>query len=309
MLRLPRFISDSANRVKFGGFRHALSESQILPSLFIVSLPRSFSSYSYLLARAVLRLREPKFTTFGEVLNYCRFHKGCARGGAVLPSFFAREEPVAFRQAAAFLDRSVNTRGFAYKDVVQPFAMAAWLRGRKEFRILHIRRNLADVAMAMFESKWLYPADAVYGSRDLESAVLTGLVLADNILAQLPAVRVEYNDLVRDGTALSAALSKLYPKHEFPLVRFRNHQLGVERTKTMSRRSSPHYCVIERKIDDLLANLSSLGRGENHGVQATAEVLDAGSASEHGLAASDHFRQLISLNSDQTGSLATIALS
>jgi hypothetical protein len=126
--------------------------------------------------------------------------------------------------------------------------------------------------MAMFESKWLYPADAVYGSPDLESAVLTGLVLADNILAQLPAVRVEYNDLVRDGTALSAALSKLYPKHEFPSVRFRNHQLGVERAKAMSRRSSPHYSVIERKIDDLLANLSSLGRGENHGVQATAEV-------------------------------------
>jgi hypothetical protein len=279
MLRLRRFISETANRMKFGGVRHALSvESQILPSLFIVSLPRSFSSYSYLLTRSALRLREPEFTTFGEILNFNRYHKGRGSSGGVPPGFFTcpQREPAAFRQASAFLDRVVEARGFAYKDVVQPFAVAEWLlRARGEFRILRIRRNLADVAMAMFELKWLYPAAGANASPEAESAALAGLVLADNTLARLPAVTVEYDDLVRDGTALSAALARLYPKHEFPAIRFHNHRRAVERAKTMSRRKSPQYRVIERRIADLRKNLCSVktcAPRENHSMPAGCAI-------------------------------------
>ena len=260
MLQLRRFISDIANRAKFGGLRHALSvDSLTLPSLFVVSLPRSFSSYSYLLTRAALRLREPEFTTFGEILNCGRFHRGDAPSGAVPQRYFIRQEQdqEGFRRATTLLGRIVEVRGFAYKDVVQPFAVAAWLHGRREFRILHIRRNLADVAMAMLELKWLYPAGAA--SPTTIEPMLAGLVLADNALAQLPAVRIEYDDIVRDGTALSAALSRLYPKHEFPSIRFHNPRYGVECAKTMSRRNSPDYREIERRIAELATNLSSRG--------------------------------------------------
>jgi hypothetical protein len=243
MSRFRRFVSDTANRLMLGGIRHGLSVrshrlSRGLPSLFIVSLPRSFSSYAYLLARSALLMREPRFTTFGEILNFGRFEKSYAPSEGTLPSFFIRQdrEPAAFHQGTAFLDRVVETCGFAYKDVVQPFVIAAWLHARKEFRILHIRRNLADVAIAMLELKWLYPAGAANCNTDVESAIAEGLVLADNVLV---------------------ALSELYPEFECPSIRFRNHQLGAEDARTIALRASPRYPVLKQKIRDLRANLSS----------------------------------------------------
>jgi hypothetical protein len=249
--------------MKAGGIRHGLSIqshrlSRLLPSLFIVSLPRSFSSYTYLLTRSALLLGEPRFTTFGEILNYDRFDKGYAAPEGSRSWYVRQErEPAAFHKNTALVDRVVETHGFAYKDVCQPFVVAAWLRGRKEFRILRIRRNIADVAATMLELKWLYPAAAANYNADIESAVVEGLVLADDVLATLPAVTVEYDDLVHDGTALSAALSTLYPNYEFPAIRFRNDQLGAKHARTMTLRASPQYAVIERIIRDVRGNLSS----------------------------------------------------
>jgi len=256
-----RFLSDTANRIMAGGIRHELSipahrHSRVLPSLFVVSLPRSFSSYTYLLARSALLMGEPRFTTFGEVLNSERFDKDYAAPEA-LRSVFVRQDrdPAAFQQNIAFLDRVVEPRGFAYKDVRQPFVMAAWLRSRKEFRILHIRRNIADVAAAMLRLRWVSPAAAANHHADIESAVVEGLVLSDQVLATLPAVTVEYDDLVRDGRALSAALLKLYPDFEVPAIRFRNAELAARHARTMALRASPQYAVIERALCDLGANL------------------------------------------------------
>ena len=273
LLRLRKLVSDTANRMMVGGISHGLSLrtqrlSRNLPSLFVVSLPRSFSSYTYLLTRSALFLQEPVFTTFGEVLNYGRFNKGYGSDEKVPANFFIypEKEPAQFRRTAACLDRIVEPRGFAYKDVVQPFAVAAWLRKRKEIPVLHIRRNLADVASAMLALKWLYPARAANHRADVEAGVVEGLVLADHALAQLPAERVEYDDLVRDGSALTAALAKLYPNHEFPVVRFHNRQLQTEYAKTMAGRESPEYILLERKIRALQENLNiqaSSNRQEN----------------------------------------------
>ncbi len=168
----------------------------------------------------------------------------------------------AFQQNIAFLDRVVEPRGFAYKDVCQPFVMAAWLQSRKEFRVLHIRRNIADVAATMLKLTWVYPAAAANYHADIESAVVEGLVVADRVLATLPAVTVEYDDLVRDGTALSAALSTLYPNSEVPAIGFHNDQLETSRARTMALRASPQYAVIERILLDLGTNLSPVSPAE-----------------------------------------------
>jgi hypothetical protein len=275
--RFRRFISDGANRVMVGGIGHGLSLrshriSRDLSSLFVVSLPRSFSSYTYLLARSALLMREPTITTFGEILNPDRFENGCASDEATRPSFFVRQDkdPASFHRHTAFLDGMVQRRGFAYKDVVQPFVVSAWLHARKEFRILHVRRNLADVASIMLDSKWLYPAGAADGQTpDIESAVVEGLVLADHVLAVLPAVTVNYDDLVRDGAALSAALSHLYPEYECPSIRFRNRQLVAEHARTAELRASPLYPVLNQKIQEVQANLRSEGYGNGRASSAS----------------------------------------
>jgi hypothetical protein len=109
----------------------------------------------------------------------------------------------------------------------------------------------------MLKLTWVYPAAAANYHADIESAVVEGLVVADHVLATLPAITVEYDDLVRDGTALSAALSTLYPNSEVPAIGFRNDQLETSHARTMALRASPQYAVIERIIRDLGTNLSS----------------------------------------------------
>jgi hypothetical protein len=264
MSQFYRYISDTANRLVVGGIRRTLSVhshrlGRGLPSLFIVSLPRSFSSHAYLLARSALLMRQPGFTTFGEILNFNRIDRSKWPGSEEIPpNFFLRpdRETAVFLRSTAFLDRTVKQRGFVYKDVVQPFVVAAWLHARKDFKILHIRRNIADVAMSMLELKWWYPAGAANPNTDVQSALIEGLVLADNALAGLPSVTVEYEDLVRDGAALSKALSEIYPDCERPAIRFRNDQLEREHAKTIARRASPIYTVLKRKIRDLQATMS-----------------------------------------------------
>ena len=78
MNSVRKCLSEGLLRVRTGGICHGLSLrshrlGQRIPSLFIVSLPRSFSSYVYALARGALMLQEPTFTTFGEILNFERF--------------------------------------------------------------------------------------------------------------------------------------------------------------------------------------------------------------------------------------------
>jgi hypothetical protein len=185
-----------------------------LRSLFLVSLPRSLSSLLYQTIRPALGLREPAWTSDGEILNLHRFAHlppGCDLEGLR----FTPPGPLGddrFDRLTAFLDQATVPEGFFYKDVVQPFVVARWLPA-SGLAALRIERPLADVALAMLDRGWLYPQAALAPEapdQDPERVLLTGLARAEQALAAIPGPVLRFDDLIADEEPLAAALRELY---------------------------------------------------------------------------------------------------
>lgn len=223
-------------------------------SLFIVSLPRSLSSMTYYIARVVLGLTAPSWTSDGEILNVDRFvlYPGPRHDTGI--KFLLREhDPALFQSACDFLDQATVRVGFAYKDVVQPFVVSEWL-GSKQFRVLRIKRNATDVAFSMLTRGWHYPKSASCGEGDLEQLVIEGILRADKALGSAPGEQIDFDDLILDERALRNALSKLYPT--VPIQEFQYtesfHSTGAA---VLQRRSTDRYKMLNETVEKLVASI------------------------------------------------------
>lgn len=218
-------------------------------SLFIISLPRSFSSETYKISQAALGLASPSWTTDGEILNLDRY--------ALFPGpihdtgikFVAKErESQLFRRVTDFLEQVAKPTGFAYKDVVNPFIVSEWLKGR-DFRVLHIKCNLTDVVFTMLYRQWFYPRRAISdGGTHAEEAMIKGLIRADAVLTAVPAVQLDFDDLISDESFLRNALTKLYPEFEELNVSYMDDNFHLRREAVLSRRKTNAYGLVRDKV-------------------------------------------------------------
>jgi hypothetical protein len=200
-----------------------------LGSLFVVSLPRSLSSLLYIAAARAIGLAEPTWTSDGEILNRDRVPR---RLQSVAPAderfTLLGSAPDVFTRMTGYLDRAALRQGFAYKDVVQPFVIGGW-EGLGDFKVLKVRRNVAEVAYTMLKRQWLYPAQAASVFEAHPWALVEGLVRAETVLDALPGETVEYADAVLDHSSLELALSRLYP--DAPLAQPRYIDRSFARTR------------------------------------------------------------------------------
>lgn len=224
-----------------------------MKSLFILSLPRSMSSLIYVAAHQTLGLRAPQWTSSGEILNTDRhaLHRGAGADDGI-KYLRPRHAPALCERIIAFLDDVVQPTGHVYKDVVNPFVMAAW-PGLCRHPVLVIERPLADVATAMLARGWRYPGHALRQGVVTDDEVLEGLLLAERALAAIPAARVRYDDLVRDEGALHAALQALYPDRPVPRPRYIDAAFRAARGEALARRRQPRYRQLDARLDALRA--------------------------------------------------------
>jgi hypothetical protein len=234
--------------------RFAVNEAA---SLFVVALPRSGSSATYVRVASMLGLRRPSWTSDGEILNLDRYsalrgprHDECAK-------FITRDrDPALFAQLTEFLDTTVRRRGFAYKDVVQPFVVTQW-SGLHECRVLHIRRDPAEVACSMLRQRWFYPVAAGGSNGAVPSnavpvlePLVTGLLAAERALERAPAARIDFDDLICRPEALASVLAQLYPEVEkhvvLPATRA---DIAASVSRREGIRRSPEYVVLRALID------------------------------------------------------------
>ncbi len=216
-----------------------------LPSLLILSLPRSLSSQVWLWARASLGLAAPAWVSDGEVLNLARFSFGTE---AHARHFLRPEDGDAFTGALALLDRMMEPEGYAYKDVTQPFVVARWLAANPgRCRLLRLRRPLADVALAMLDNGWTYPAALSSESEALEDRLIDGLIAARETLDAVPALDLAYDDVINDEDALRVSLEALYGIELPPRALF-DHQFIARRDEVMARRKTERYRQIEARV-------------------------------------------------------------
>jgi hypothetical protein len=208
---------------------NARPRAEELGSLFVVSLPRSLSSLLYIAAARAIGLAEPTWTSDGEILNRDRVPRRLQSAAPADERFtLLGTAPDVFTRMTSYLDRAALRQGFAYKDVVQPFVIGGW-EGLGDFRVLKVRRNVAEVAYTMLKRQWLYPAQAASVFDGHPWALVEGLVRAEAVLEALPGETVEYADAVLDHSSLELALSRLYPDAMFAQPRYIDR--GFARTR------------------------------------------------------------------------------
>jgi glycosyltransferase involved in cell wall biosynthesis len=222
-----------------------------LRSLFITALPRSFTTAVYRYSVKALGLKEPSWTTDGEILN-ARHLVMASENLTGEPRFTnPRKEPEIFLRLKSFASEIVVPEGCAYKDVVQPFVAAAALKDL-DVAVLKIRRPLADVALAMAQRGWHYP-QAAAENLDSERGFIEGLLRAcdalHNLEKELPEMEtLDFDELISDSKILESALKRLYPKSEIGPLDYIDGSFRRKREIVLERRESENY----RKTDDLI---------------------------------------------------------
>ena len=206
------------------------THAEDIRSLFVVSLPRSLSSLLYVAAARAIGLAEPAWTSDGEILNRERVPR---RRQSLAPAderfTLLGSAPDVFAGMMSYLDDAALRQGFAYKDVVQPFVIGGW-EGLGDFKVLKVRRDVAEVAYTMLKRQWLYPAHAASVFEAHPWALVEGLVRAEAVLDALPGETVDYADAILDHDPLEAALGRLYP--DAPLAPLRYIDRGFARTRS-----------------------------------------------------------------------------
>ncbi|NNB88210.1 glycosyltransferase family 1 protein [Corallococcus exiguus] len=217
---------------------------QETPSLFQVSLPRSLSSTTWQWARELLGLAAPGWVTDGEVLNLERFSFAST---AAAVHFLRPSDGPAFDAAREHLQHLVRPTGWAYKDVTQPFVVAAALSQPGPLRVLKIHRSLADVALAMGDKGWTYPARGVRRD-DADEALIEGLLDAQEALDSIPGLAVDFDDLVMDELALPASLRSLYPGLSMPDAVTFDEAFLRARDEVLTRRRSERHRILGDRV-------------------------------------------------------------
>jgi hypothetical protein len=205
------------------------------------------SSLIYHQARACVGLREPTWTSDGELLNNDRFamYGGLTDDSGV--KFIARTRSAQqFDRTLEFLDHVVQRRGFAYKDVVNPFVISTWLQD-KDVCALRIERDIAEVALAMSQRRWLYPT-AGSSATGSDAALVAGLLQADAALRTVPATTVRYDELIHDEAPLHRALVELYPGHPVRARRYIDTAFVAQRARILERRRTDRYEMLCEEV-------------------------------------------------------------
>lgn len=229
--------------------------SECLPrSIFIVSLPRSLSTVVYHTIREAVGLREPVWTSDGEALNVDRFALSYGRKNGSNGKFFTKQlEPRLFYAVGEYLDQLMLPRGYAYKDVVQPFVVSEWVI-RCGIPAIRIKRNIAEVAYSMLEQGWHYPMRLFPKEKDLETALVRGLMEADRALEAIPAICIDFEKLISEEGVLNRCLRSLYPDRRVKKVKLINESFKAVRQQVLERRNTRLY----RRLADYVAALSAI---------------------------------------------------
>jgi hypothetical protein len=229
------------------------------PSLFVISLPRSLSSFAFHLCRKSLQMKEPTWTTDGEILNHDRYLLGPLEQREVFEKYLTFEhEPYDCARVNSYLSKVVFPFEYCYKDVVQPFAVAQWGSERplsclaSQMTFLSIIPDVAHVAMRMLARKWYYPKKAAPSNLGLKEGLVHGLYLASEAIKKLPGPKVSFTDLITDQNVLWQNLYEHYPTTDIREHNYLDRAFCYSRARVRAQHSTVEY----RDVLDIYKRLS-----------------------------------------------------
>ena len=217
-----------------------------------MSLPRSLSSKIYQISYKAIGLKTPQWSSSGEILNPERFlfnnqKKNC-------DTEFSRKESNIhiFNACSNFLHDVVKTKGYCYKDVIQPFIISDYLN-QLSINTIYIRRYVSDVVLAMEGRNWTYPINAsnVTQSRTNLQHMVDGLVRAQTKLEGINnKLTLNYDDIIFDEAPLKQALHHLYPQIDLSYISYIDSDFIAYREAVLQRRDTEEYKEISKYIAD-----------------------------------------------------------
>ena len=229
-------------------------ERNRLRSLFIVSLPRSISTLIHYQCSLTLRLRSPAWVDAGEILNPDRSFIFSGSLANEADKFTPPEQALRFAQLSEFLDDVIDPYDCVYKDVVQPFVVSQWLR-QSSLAVLHIRRPVAEVAWAMLKRGWLYPGNAEPRDHPEKRRIITGLAKAAQVLDQINAEHLDFDQLTTSEAGLKEALQRLYPELQIPLINYIDRNFRERSATLKSKRCADlEWQAFQQEVTELVSS-------------------------------------------------------
>ncbi len=228
LLTLPR-VEKLRLRMRDAGLT---SPTEELCSLFVVALPRSLSSVLYVAAARAVGLTQPGWTSDGEILNRDRVSRRLQSLAPTGERFtLPGSVPGVFASLSSYLDQVALRQGCAYKDVVQPFVVGGW-DGLCDFKVLKVRRNVAEVAYAMLKRQWLYPAQAatIFGAHPwtLVEGLFTRMRCSTRSRARASSTRTQCSITVRSRSRSGGCIRRCRSPASLHRPRFRPKRLRLE---------------------------------------------------------------------------------
>jgi hypothetical protein len=219
-----------------------------MKSLFILSLPRSYSCGTFGHARDALGLQEPIWTTEGEILNNDRhvFYQGDRREAGL--KFTTRRAPNDFARVTAFLDQIVRPAGFVYKDVVQPFVTSSWLEGRTDLAVLKILPDATHVVASVLARRWSYLGLAADPGGGPIYQIVQGVLRAERAVRSVAGEEISFDALIGGEEKLRSALQRLYPAIEVPPLGYITEEFERRRAAILRRRDDPAYRLLGKLV-------------------------------------------------------------
>jgi hypothetical protein len=157
-----------------------------------------------------------------------------------------------FYKTTDFLNQLVKPQGFIYKDVTQPFVVSDWIKTRG-IKAIYIKRNIADVAYSMLAKRWEYPAKLFPEVQNKQVALIKGLVSAQTALNSIPAIQLDFEQIIFDERPLRETLPSLCNETDFQYINYIDEQFEKARDQILNRRKSESY----KKIGEIADNLEA----------------------------------------------------
>ena len=226
-----------------------------MTSLFILSLPRSLSSFLYHRIRATLNAQEPSWTTDGELLNNDRFvfYQG-KREDESLKFTEQEKAPEDFARMLSFLEEASVASNYVYKDVIQPFVMTHWL-ATKDYPVLKIKRSLTDITYSLLKKKWHYPERAARMQTTSTAKIIEGLWRARQAIDRIDGPSIHFDEIIQEESYLQDALRQLYPQQNLPLVHYLDDHFCRNRFLYLKRRETDQYQELQELVQKVQAQL------------------------------------------------------
>lgn len=183
-----------------------------MKSLIIVGMPRSMSTliyrYASYMLKDELKILDPEIWHDGDVLNHIQVEY------PNIKKKFARSNYHQYQNSKSVLKK--YSKDYLIKSVAQPLHAARFLNENEDYKVLVIKRNIADIVYTLYLREWFWPINILgidsekEENQTLENLCKATIKIQENVLGEIKNKElISYENLLFDEKLLWRKLKRL----------------------------------------------------------------------------------------------------